>query len=79
MLKNTKLFIFLFKIIPYLYEDTKNSVFEKIEEHYNYINLIQGYNKFIKYYKDNWLYNPYINFIIWKLVMMSILIELIIF
>lgn len=26
------------------------------------MNLNQGYNKFIKYYKDNWLYNPYINY-----------------
>ena len=57
-LKKTKLFIFLLKIYPYIKLDDKREFFTEIDEHYKTDNK---YNKYLKYYKNNWLNNRFVN------------------
>ena len=52
-MKNTKLFLFLFKIMPYLDKETKTVIFYKIDDYYHQGNINEGHLKFIIYYKDN--------------------------
>lgn len=58
-LKNTKLLIFIFKLLSFLLQDNKEELFDKLEDHYTQNN--SNYKKFINYYKNNWLNNKYIN------------------
>ena len=57
-LKKTKLFIFLLKIFPYIKLDEKKEYFTEIDEHFKIDNK---YNKFLIYYKNNWLNSSFVN------------------
>ena len=59
-IKNTKILIFLLKIIPFLDLDRRNDLFKKIEEYYNLSE--DNYSKLVNYYKRNWINNPFINY-----------------
>lgn len=56
-IKNTKLFIFISKFLPYLRQRNKKIIFQKKLVIFIIGNINEGYHKFIKYYKDNWLSN----------------------
>jgi hypothetical protein len=59
-IKNTKILIFIFKLMPFLLKDNKEDLFDKLEDYYTQNN--SNYKKFIKYYKKNLLKNIYINY-----------------
>lgn len=59
-LKNTKILLFVLKIIPFLKVDDKVEVFEKIEELFS--NKDNGYGKMVAYFRKNWLNNKSINY-----------------
>ena len=61
-LKKTKLVLFIFKLIPFMEIDTRNDIFNKLED-YIAIDNDENYNKLIKYYKKNWINNEFINYI----------------
>ena len=61
ILKNTKKLIFLLKLFPFLEYEKREDLFKKIEEYYNLSEY--KYKNFLKYFKKNWLKNPYINYI----------------
>ena len=58
-LKNTKILIFVLKILPFVEPDEKNIFFKKVEEYYK---NFEEYYKLVIYFKKNWLTNKYINF-----------------
>ena len=59
-MKNTKLVLFILKIIPFLKSEDKNEVFNKLEDLFD--NKENNFSKLISYYKKNWLFNSYINY-----------------
>ena len=59
-MKNTKILLFVLKIIPFLRGDEKYEVFEKIEELFS--NKENKYRKMMLYYKKNWLDSKYVNY-----------------
>jgi len=46
--------------MPFLFRDNKEELFDKLEDYYSQNN--SNYKKLIKYYKNNWLNNIYINY-----------------
>lgn len=59
-LKNTKILLFILKLIPFLEIDQRGELFDKLEIFYSSIN--ESYKKLLNYYKKNWLNNEYINY-----------------
>ena len=47
--------------MPFLLQDNKEEIFDKLEDHYSQNN--SNYKKFINYYKNNWLINKYLYYI----------------
>ena len=60
-IKHTKILIFILKIIPFMKIDEKKLVFKKIQDFYEE-DKNNKYYSIIKYYKKNWINNPYINY-----------------
>ena len=60
MLKNTKIILFILKILPFVFPDDRNNIFEKLENFY--VKEDNNYKKLFLYYKKNWLSNEYINY-----------------
>ena len=61
-IKHTKILIFILKIIPYMQIDERLNFFKKMEDFYSQSENDNAYFKMIKYYKKNWINNPYINY-----------------
>ena len=59
-LKNTKIFLFILKIILFMEMDKRGELFDKIEIYFGSDD--ENYKKLLLYYKKNWLNNPYINY-----------------
>ena len=53
-MKDTKILLFLLKIMSYIQYDERIEVFEKVEEFYQ---SNENYKKLIKYYKKVWINN----------------------
>ena len=60
MIKNTKLLIFLFKILSFVESDNKSSFYEQIKNYFG--KLENKYDKFINYFDKNWYNSKFINF-----------------
>lgn len=54
-LKNTKILIFILKMIPFMKYDDKEILFNKVEEFYSLKS--DNYKKMVSYYRRNWFNN----------------------
>ena len=59
-LKNTKILIFMLKLIPFLNIDKRSDLFNKIKEYYKEPD--GNYSTLVNYFEKNWINNPYINY-----------------
>ena len=59
-IKNTKIILFIFKIIPFIDIDDRVQLFDKLQEYFSIED--NKFKSFMTYYKKNWLENPYINY-----------------
>lgn len=59
-MKETKLFVFLLKMLPYIKYDNKKNYYKDICNYFTKIDI--GFKKFIIYYDKNWINTQFINF-----------------
>lgn len=59
-MKETKLFEFLLKMLPYIKYDNKKNYYKDICNYFTKIDT--GFKKFIIYYDKNWINTQFINF-----------------
>ena len=60
ILKNTKILIFMLKIIPFLNIDQRRDLFIQIKDYFKESD--GNYSALVNYYEKNWLNNPYTNY-----------------
>ena len=57
-IKNTKIFLFLLKLYPYIKLDEKKNFFKELEEYYI---TNSKYKNFLEYYKKSWIDSEFVN------------------
>ena len=59
-IKNTKVILFIFKLMPFIDIDKRAKLFDKLKEYFSMED--NKYKNLITYYKNNWLENAYNNY-----------------